>query len=56
MDSSSFWTQFSTDRACLDCELMPWSVKAQEFLRSQYAAVGASGRASLPKAVAARAW
>ena len=53
MDASSFWTQFSTDWACLDCELMPWSVKAQELLRSQYAAVGASGRASLPKAVAA---
>jgi protein phosphatase len=43
--------QFNTDWACLDCELMPWSVKAQELLRSQYAAVGASGRASLPKAV-----
>ena len=32
---------------------MPWSAKAQELLRSQYAAVGAAGRASLPKAVAA---
>ena len=53
MDASGFWTQFNTDWACLDCELMPWSVKAQELLRSQYAAVGASGRASLPKAVAA---
>ena len=52
MDASDFWTQFNTDWACLDCELMPWSVKAQELLRSQYAAVGASGRASLPKAVA----
>ena len=52
MDAAGFWTQFNTDWACLDCELMPWSVKAQELLRSQYAAVGASGRASLPKAVA----
>ena len=51
MDSSGFWTQFSTDWACLDCELMPWSAKAQELLRSQYAAVGAAGRASLPKVV-----
>jgi protein phosphatase len=32
---------------------MPWSVKAQELLRSQYAAVGAAGNASLPKAVSA---
>jgi len=31
---------------------MPWSAKAQELLRSQYAAVGAAGRSSLPRAVA----
>ncbi len=41
-----------TTWACLDCELMPWSAKAQELLRTQYAAVGAAGRASLPRAVA----
>ena len=32
---------------------MPWSAKAQELLRTQYAAVGAAGSASLPRAVAA---
>jgi protein phosphatase len=32
---------------------MPWSAKAQELLRAQYAAVGASGRAALPRAVQA---
>src|SRR5580704_12184703 len=32
---------------------MPWSAKAQELLRSQYAAVGAAGSASLPPSVAA---
>lgn len=53
MDASGFWEEFKTTWACLDCELMPWSAKAQELLRSQYAAVGASGQASLPKAVAA---
>ncbi len=53
MDSSGFWEEFATHWACLDCELMPWSVKAQELLRSQYAAVGAAGRASLPKALEA---
>ncbi|HEY1289590.1 MAG TPA: hypothetical protein VGF58_14785, partial [Burkholderiales bacterium] len=31
-------------------ELMPWSVKAQELLRSQYAAVGAAARAFLDEA------
>ncbi len=52
MDASGFWSQFNSGWACLDCELMPWSAKAQELLRSQYAAVGAAGRASLPKTVA----
>ena len=34
--------------SCLDCELMPWSAKAQELLRTQYAAVGAAATATLP--------
>ena len=45
--------KLDTSWACLDCELMPWSAKAQELLRTQYAAVGAAGSASLPRAVAA---
>jgi protein phosphatase len=49
---SGFWEAFDTTWACLDCELLPWSAKAQELLRSQYAAVGAAGSASLPAAVA----
>jgi protein phosphatase len=53
MEAGGFWAQFNTDWACLDCELMPWSAKAQELLRSQYAAVGAAGRASLPRVVEA---
>jgi protein phosphatase len=53
LDASDFWAKFETTWACLDCELMPWSAKAQELLKSQYAAVGAAGRASLPEAVAA---
>src|SRR5262249_54878219 len=39
LDASGFWDKFSTDWACLDCELLPWSAKAQELLRQQYAAV-----------------
>jgi len=42
-----FWEQFKTDWVCLDCELMPWSVKAQDLLLKQYAAVGAASRAAL---------
>jgi protein phosphatase len=51
MTTSGFWDEFHTSWACLDCELMPWSAKAQELLRSQYAAVGAAGSASLPEAI-----
>ena len=51
MTAAGFWEEFSTSWACLDCELMPWSAKAQELLRSQYAAVGAAGNASLPNVV-----
>ena len=49
--SAGFWEDFKTDWVCLDAELMPWSAKAQELLRQQYAAVGAAAKASLPEAV-----
>ena len=48
---AGLWDELGTSWLCLDCELMPWSAKAQDLLRSQYAAVGAAGRASLPAAV-----
>ena len=43
--AAKLWEELGSDWFCLDCELMPWSVKAQELLRSQYAAVGAASRA-----------
>jgi protein phosphatase len=51
--AAGFWDEFQTSWACLDCELMPWSAKAQDLLRSQYAAVGAAGNAALPSVVVA---
>ena len=51
LTADQFWDNFNTTWACIDCELMPWSAKAQELLRSQYAAVGAAGNASLPHAL-----
>jgi protein phosphatase len=51
--AADLWTTLDTTWMCLDCELMPWSAKAQELLKTQYAAVGAAGSASLPSAVAA---
>jgi len=45
LESSCLWDELASDWLCLDCELMPWSVKARELLQSQYAAVGTSGEA-----------
>jgi protein phosphatase len=53
MNSSGLWDELKTHWLCLDCELMPWSAKAQELLREQYAPTGAAARASIPYAVAA---
>lgn len=53
LTASGFWEEFDTEWICLDCELMPWSAKAQELLRQQYAAVGAAARAALADVLAA---
>ena len=53
LTDADLWGKLQTSWACLDCELMPWSAKARELLRTQYAAVGSAGSASLPRAVAA---
>ncbi|MDZ4687845.1 MAG: polynucleotide kinase-phosphatase [Planctomycetaceae bacterium] len=55
LTAAEFWEGFQTTWVCLDCELLPWSAKAQELLRSQYAAAGAAGNAALPPTVAALA-
>jgi protein phosphatase len=48
--TAGLWEKLGTAWLCLDCELMPWSVKAQELLRRQYAAVGAAARFGLDSA------
>jgi protein phosphatase len=52
-DGAGLWEEFETDWMVLDCELMPWSAKAQELLRQQYAAVGAASREALKDSVSA---
>jgi protein phosphatase len=52
-DTTGIWDELKTDWLCLDCELMPWSAKAQELLRQQYAPAGAAARAGLREAVTA---
>ena len=50
MDRAALWDSLKTEWLCLDAELMPWSAKAQELLRRQYAAVGASARGAFREA------
>jgi protein phosphatase len=53
LESTGFWDEFDTGWAVFDCELMPWSLKAQELLRTQYAATGAAARESIAAALTA---
>jgi len=50
---AGLWDELASDWICLDCELMPWSSKAQDLLRQQYAPTGAAARAGLAAAVSA---
>ena len=47
LESAGLYAELNSDWMVLDCELMPWSAKAQDLVRQQYAAVGAAGAASL---------
>lgn len=51
VEHAGLWEDLNTDWIALDCELMPWSAKALELVREQYAAVGAAGSASLSRTV-----
>jgi protein phosphatase len=50
LDAANFWHQFDTDWVCLDCELLPWSAKAQELLRGRRK-FGAAAHTSMRQAV-----
>lgn len=50
-DRAGLWEELGTEWLCLDCELMPWSAKAQDLLRQQYAPAGAAARAGLSQVV-----
>lgn len=53
MQRSGLWEELTTDWVVLDAELLPWSAKAQELLREQYAPTGAAATAALS---AAQSW
>ena len=50
--ASAIDKELNTGWIALDCEIMPWSLKAQELLKDQYAPVAAAARASLQQAQA----
>jgi protein phosphatase len=50
-DRAGLWDDLATDWLCVDCELMPWSAKAQALIREQYAAVGVAASAGLEATV-----
>jgi protein phosphatase len=50
-DRCGFWELLKTDWFCIDAELMPWSAKAQELLRRQYAPVGAAATGAFGEAL-----
>lgn len=52
LTTAGFWGKHETDWVVLDCELMPWSAKAQALLKDQYAAVGAAGTLALNETAA----
>jgi protein phosphatase len=49
--TAGLWDELASDWLCLDCELMPWSAKAQDLLKTQYAAVGSASRAAVAASV-----
>ena len=44
-ETSGLWEELGSNWLVLDCELLPWSAKAMDLVRRQYAAVGAAARA-----------
>ncbi|PKV96917.1 protein phosphatase [Amycolatopsis echigonensis] len=54
-EKAGLFDELGSDWLLLDGELLPWSVKAEQLLREQYAAVGAAARSALPAAATALA-
>ncbi len=50
-NAAGLWDTLNTDWLLLDCELMPWSAKAIDLIRRQYAAVGAAATAGLDASI-----
>jgi protein phosphatase len=53
MDGAATWDELATDWVLIDAELMPWSAKAQELIRQQYAPTGVAARTALAAVIPA---
>ncbi len=53
LTTSSTWEELETDWLCIDCEIMPWSVKAKGLIAGQYGPVAESASQTLPAAIEA---
>jgi protein phosphatase len=53
VDGIGLFERLESDWVLLDCELMPWSAKAQELLHDQYAAVGVAATVGTTETVGA---
>jgi len=51
LNQSDFWDTYDTDWLCLDTEILPWSLKAENLIREQYAAAGSAGEAYISAAL-----
>ncbi|TCP48495.1 polynucleotide kinase-phosphatase [Tamaricihabitans halophyticus] len=52
-NAADLWSTLDSDWVVLDAELLPWSAKADELLKRQYAPVGAAATSALPAAISA---
>lgn len=50
VERAGLWDELGTTSLVLDAEILPWSAKAGDLLRRQYAAVGAAARTALASA------
>ena len=51
--AAGLWEELNSDWLVLDCEVLPWTAKAQQLVIDQFAAVGTAARLGLTAAVAA---
>ena len=53
LETSGLWEELQTGWLVLDTEILPWSLKAGDLIRRQYAAVGQAAAATFPAEVRA---